>query len=436
MAEFDSGLDSGPDSDRDVEVVRHIANASAGLQKRLGELSAEIQLSLEEQIPDLRGDARVMELLGPSVESNVDTLLRALRYAIPVKRVAVPAAALEYARRLAQHGVPVQALVRAYRLGQHRMNELVFAEVRTLDIHEPDRYTVLEAMTATLFEYIDWITQQVIVVYEDERERWLETQNSVRAMRIRDVLAAHRPVDVDATTTSIRYPLQWHHLAVVVWYPDTGAEADEIARLQKFLRELGQETGADAAPLFVAADRTSGWGWLPYRAGVPGVEELARRYGAARRDAPSMAIGTLRGGVEGFRRSHRQAESAHHVALVAQQNEPSVICASDPGLSVAALLGGDIADSRAYVVNTLGALAADTDADARLRETLKVFLDCGSSYKHAAEEMNLHFNTVKYRIGRAVARRGREISSADRLAVEVALLICHWYGSAVLGPAE
>jgi hypothetical protein len=35
------------------------------------------------------------------------------------------------------------------------------------------------------------------------------------------------------------------------------------------------------------------------------------------------------------------------------------------------------------------------------------------------EELNLHFNSVKYRVGRAVARRGREIGS-DRLDVELA----------------
>jgi DNA-binding PucR family transcriptional regulator len=65
--------------------------------------------------------------------------------------------------------------------------------------------------------------------------------------------------------------------------------------------------------------------------------------------------------------------------------------------------------------------------------TLRVFLSCGASYKVAADELNLHFNSVKYRVGRAVARRGREIGS-DRLDVELALLACHWYGSAVLQP--
>jgi DNA-binding PucR family transcriptional regulator len=420
-----------PDVDGDVGVARHIANTAARLQERLAQLSSAIQLGLEDQIPELRGDARVMELHGPSVEGNVDTLLHALRYNIAVERVEAPTAALEYARRLAQHGVPLHALVRAYRLGQHRMNELVFAEVRTIDVPEPTRYAVLEAMTATLFEYIDWITQQVIVVYEDERERWLEDQNSLRAMRVRDVLAAPRPVDVDAATTTIRYPLRWHHLAVVMWYPDTGTDADAIARLQRFLRELGQATGAAATPLFVAADRTCAWGWLPYRAATPAAEAEVRRFTAGKRDAPDIAIGTMRSGVAGFRQSHREAERARRVALIAEGAEPTLICASDPGFSVAALLGADVTDTRAWVAGTLGALAAHTDNDARLRETLRVFLGCGSSYKQAAEELNLHFNTVKYRVGRAIARRGRGIGS-DRLDIELALLTCHWYGAAVL----
>ena len=49
------------------------------------------------------------------------------------------------------------------------------------------------------------------------------------------------------------------------------------------------------------------------------------------------------------------------------------------------------------------------------------------------EALNLHFDSVKYRVGRAVARRGREITG-DRLDVELALLVCHWYGGAVLQP--
>ena len=418
--------------DSDVEVSRHVAETAERLHNRLAELSSLMHRSLEDQIPELPEDERLTELLGASVEGNVDTILRALRYDIAVERVEAPTAALEYARRLAQHGVPVNALVRAYRLGQRLMNELVFAEVRALDISEKMRYAVIETITATLFEYIDWISQQVVVAYEDERERWLENQNSLRALRVREVLAATKTIDVDATSTSIRYPLRWHHLGLVMWYPDASTDGNELARLQRFLRELGEATGAAEGALFAAADRTCGWGWLPYRASNADAAAKVRQFTLSRPDSPSVAIGTVASGIEGFRQSHREAENARRVALVGKR-EPTVIAATDPGVSIAALLNRDVADTRAWVAKVLGDLAGDDENDARLRETLRIYLGCGSSYKLAAEQLNLHFNTVKYRVGRAVARRGSEIEN-DRLDIELALLICHWYGAVVLQP--
>ena len=419
--------------DSDVGVSDYVAEVAGRLQGSVAGVSSELRRSLEEQIPELRGDPALVELLGTSVEGNVDTLLHALRYDIAVERVEAPTGALEYARRLAQHGVPVNALVRAYRLGQRFMNEAVFAELRTIDIPESRRVEVIEAITATMFGYIDWMSQQVVAVYEDERERWLENQNSLRALRVREVLAANKAIDVDAATTSIRYPLRWHHLGLIMWYPELGTEGDDLARLQGFVRELGEAAGAGAGPLFVPADRSCGWGWLPYRAAATDAVEKARRFALTRPDSPSVAIGTMGSGIEGFRRSHREAEEARGVAIVRERREPTVIAASDPGLSVVARMGGDVVNTRDWVAAVLGDLAGDNENDARLRDTLRMYLACGSSYKVAAEELNMHFNSVKYRVGRAVARRGREIGS-DRLEVELALLASHWYGSAVLQP--
>ena len=415
----------------DLDIGPFVAKIGSRLNDRLADLSRFIRDSLEDEIPELRGDARLVELLGASVEGNVDTLLHALRHDIAVERVEAPTAALEYARRLAQHGVPVNALVRAYRLGQRRMNEVVFREVRETEVPAEMCVSVLEAITATLFEYIDWISQQVVEVYEDERERWLENQNSVRAVRVREVLAGKKAVDVDAATESIRYPLRWHHLAVVMWYPDANSEGDELARLQRFARELGQGASAGAVPLFVAADRTSAWAWLPYRSAPNDPVATVRQFAQKRPDCPSVAIGTLGAGVDGFRWSHRAAEAAREVAVAGERPEPTVVAASDPGLSAAALIGGDVSGTRQWVHDVLGDLSADTESDARLRDTLRVFLRSGSSYKQAAEELDLHFNSVKYRVGRAVTRRGRPIAD-DRLDVELALLICHWYGPTVL----
>ncbi|MEE6167685.1 MULTISPECIES: helix-turn-helix domain-containing protein [unclassified Mycolicibacterium] len=420
--------------DNHVDVSRHVAETASRLNERLGAVSADIRHSLEEDIPELRGDAGVVELLGASVEGNVDTILRALRDDIAVQQVEAPAAALEYARRLAQYGVPVNALVRAYRLGQRRVTELVTDEVRALDIDPSTRFAVMDAIGATLFEYIDWISQQVVVVYEDERERWLENQNNVRALRVREVLAGEKAIDIDAATTSIGYPLRWHHLALVMWYPDLGAEAGELVRLQRFLRELAQAAQAAASPLFVAADRVTGWAWLSYRAAAPDAVSTVRQFALARPDSPSVTIGTMAPGLEGFRISHREAEGARRVAIAGGARVPAVVAAADAGLSLAALLAGNIVDACEWVSKVLGDLAVDSENDARLRETLHIYLRGGCSYTGAADELGMHFNSVKYRVGRAVARRGRPID-ADRLDVEVALVLCKWYGTAVLRPS-
>jgi DNA-binding PucR family transcriptional regulator len=85
------------------------------------------------------------------------------------------------------------------------------------------------------------------------------------------------------------------------------------------------------------------------------------------------------------------------------------------------------------VGEVLGPLATDSDNDAMLRETLALFLRERGSYKAAAEQLHLHVNSVKYRIQRAIQRRGRPIPD-DRLDVELALLVCQWFGAVVLSP--
>ncbi|MDT5080824.1 MAG: hypothetical protein QOJ80_5461, partial [Mycobacterium sp.] len=73
--------------DTDVDVSLYVAEIGSRLQQRLGDLSSEMRRSLEDDIPELRGDAGLGELLGASVQGNVDTILRALRYDIALEHV-------------------------------------------------------------------------------------------------------------------------------------------------------------------------------------------------------------------------------------------------------------------------------------------------------------------------------------------------------------
>ena len=78
-------------------------------------------------------------------------------------------------------------------------------------------------------------------------------------------------------------------------------------------------------------------------------------------------------------------------------------------------------------------LAMDSERQARLRETARVFLQTGGSYTATAEQLYLHRNTAQYRVQKAEELRGRPFREG-RLDVELALLACHWLGSVVLQP--
>ncbi|MEZ0362985.1 PucR family transcriptional regulator [Mycobacterium sp. pUA109] len=414
----------------DAVVAEAAATVVGRLYDKLGDITADIQQLVVTEISELRGDAQLLQLLADTAAASVEAFFSSIRHGIPVKHLEPPTPALEYARRLAQREVSVNALTRAYRLGHRATLRIVIDEIRAAELDPALGLAVYDLMEGVSFEYVDQISQQVVASYQDERDRWLANRNNMRVLQVRELLAGG-DIDADAMTTALRYPLQRHHLAVVIWCPES-YERGEPVSLERFVQKLGETLGARDLSLFVPVDRVTGWGWIPL-SGNAAPTALTRLRAALEKstDAPWVAAGNPLPGVAGFRRSHQQAQDARTVAIAAGSAARRMTTASDPGLAVAALLGRNVAAASALVAEVLGPLAAATDGDERLRETLRVFLRNGSSYTAAAEELHLHHNSVKYRVQRAVERRGRPISD-DRLDVEVALLLCEWFGAAVL----
>lgn len=400
------------------------------LRENLAEPVGLIQRRIIADIGELRTDPQLLELLRSSVAGNVETVLTVIRYGIDIERVEPPTAALEYARRVAQHGIAVSALVRAYRLGQQEMLARVLKEIRDIDLEQDLGLLVYDTISTVSFGYIDWISQQVTDTYETERERWLEHRNSVRAVRIREVLGNDDDVDLDSAERALGYPLRGTHLALIGWTSEGDFAGDELLRLERFTRAVADALQLRGAPLFIAEDRVSAWAWLPLHAGLSDPVGAVRAIAEKSSPAISLALGTVDSGLAGFRRSHHRACDARRVAAAAPSS-PRITTAGDPGVAVAALLGENVANTRRWVHDTLGPLASDTEADARLRETLRVFLQRGSSYTAAAEQLVLHPNSVRYRVARAVERRGLPIAD-DRIDVELALLACRHFQQAVL----
>jgi len=92
-------------------------------------------------------------------------------------------------------------------------------------------------------------------------------------------------------------------------------------------------------------------------------------------------------------------------------------------MSLEVMLTHSREEPRRFVAQQLGDLAAEDKSVARLRETLRVFLEENGSFQNAAERLGVHKNTVAYRIRRAeellghgVRERQLELQTALRLA--------------------
>src|SRR4051794_41961278 len=94
-----------------------MAGVAAAVSRRVAAVSEQVYEVILREIPELRDDQTVLDLLSSSVHSNVGTCLQIMRHQIDLSAVRAPAAALEYARRRAQRGTSLTALLRAYRLG-------------------------------------------------------------------------------------------------------------------------------------------------------------------------------------------------------------------------------------------------------------------------------------------------------------------------------
>jgi hypothetical protein len=187
------------------------SEVTAALAPRALEMSADIYQLIVREIPQLRSDKRILQLLEASVGENVATVLHILQHSIDLENVHTPAAAEEYARRLAQRGVPIAALLRAYRVGSARFEDWCLQELGRRTDNAAVVSTAGLRIATVLASYIDKVSEEVVSAYESEKENWLRNQSVARAARVRALLR-NEPVDVDSFEAILGYRLRQRHL--------------------------------------------------------------------------------------------------------------------------------------------------------------------------------------------------------------------------------
>ncbi|MFD7009787.1 PucR family transcriptional regulator, partial [Rhodococcus jostii] len=179
-------------------------------------------------------------------------------------------------------------------------------------------------------------------------------------------------------------------------------------------------------PLTLPAGTSTLWAWF----GTDSDPALDKLRDALTRAQPNVrvAVGPTQPGITGFRRSH---DAALTIQRLLSGHPSGARLALYRDLEVTALAAQNPDRAADFVATTLGPLAADTPSAARLRETLRVFLDEADNAPRAAVRLHTHRNTVLQRVARATELLGHP-PGERRLALELALELAHQIGPRVL----
>ncbi|MFE3059999.1 PucR family transcriptional regulator [Nocardia sp. NPDC059239] len=351
------------------------------------------------------------------------------------EEIDAPLAAIEYARRLAQRGISMGTLLRAYRIGQTASVHRLLQEIG----RRTDDPELLSAAAIRINErssvHIDRVSQQVTAAYEHERDQWAHSRMAARVAQTAELLAK-ADTDIDVAERVLGYRLRRSHIGVMAWIDgDGGRPVDgNPINLERTVVDLAARLECPARPLCVLHDETTLWAWLPWDDRMLFDSELVGRAVRSAGAKVQLAVGDPAGGVDGFRLTHQQASAAHLVASTADVGHREwVTFYSDVG--AVALLCVDLESARSWLESVLGGLAVDTPTNARLRESLRIFLAAGGGFAAAAQQLAIHRNTVQYRLRQAEQVRGRPVREG-RLDLELALEVCRRLGGVVLASAQ
>lgn len=401
------------------------------------ELNSVVVRRIVGEVPALGGSPAAVELLR---RGNEATTLRALFTLVDGPAAAPPTdeAILEGIHEFVHRAVPLERVLHGVRVGHAATTEaflracagLVDAEVAVDEV---------TAISRELFSYVDDLSDTMIRAYLVEHEVWSTSAAAARADIVRSLLSG------DATTTDVGeasrvlgYDLRRTHEAVVVWSDAPNGSSTLQAAATEALRARGATT---TLVVPVASGRLWAWGTVPSDGTVP--SEGTRRTGswetiaeALSRQRTQAAFGTPGGGVEGFRRSHREAQRGERVERLRREaGRVPRHATAYADVAAIALLATDLDAAGDFVRRELGGLATRGASMEALRTTLYHYIGAERSLVDVARRLHVARGTVTYRVKRAqeVLRHGLD---DRRFALHTALALAEELGDAVLLPRD
>jgi DNA-binding PucR family transcriptional regulator len=398
-----------------------LAEIADRVEADLDSVVAEMDRAIMGTIPALATDVAIAAEASASTRANVRRYLAVARRAADPPPPDVPPEALDVARTVVRRGIESDAIYQAYRRGQQTLWRRWMKVAEQVATSGTELADVLNVSLDLLFYYADEVLGRVIAEAQREREQVLGGALARRAEVIRLILDG-APLEITAASRRLGHDLRRHHTALVLW---TETAESQQGALEATALALAHAAGA-RRPLTFTAGTTTLWAWIgsdaPLATGsftkrLPDTDPHVR-----------IAVGPTRRGIGGFRRSHEAALTVHRLLV---RNPEGGRIATYEELEITALAAQDEQRATDFIAATLGPLADNTASAARLRETLRVFLEEAENAPRTAVRLHTHRNTILQRIARATELLGYA-PGERRLAVELALELRRRLGHPVL----
>jgi sugar diacid utilization regulator/GAF domain-containing protein len=273
--------------------------------------------------------------------------------------------------------------------------------------------------------------------------RVVAAQLDARTALVRELIAdGPDRARLTSSAASLGVHLDGHQIAVVV-APGDGVDsgidparlASDLSALLGHEQVLATETRAETV-LFVSVASA-----VEARAAVCSVKDtLERLLDAAAPDRQlSVGVSSAAPGAGGFARAYREArEVAKCVAAIDAPNHSiHVLAADDLGPARLLLARGNREEIDRFVTQVLGPVLDDGEAGVEMLRTLQCFFEEGRSARRSAVRLDVHENTVRYRLTRFRALTALDVAADpnDQLSVQVALLVLLLRGGATVAAA-
>ncbi len=341
------------------------------LRSRHSEIEEAVYSRIQRDVPNSIGDEspEYHEALPATVASVLDYAMNAIECGEDSEPI--PPAVAAQARRGARAGVSPGTIQRRYFVGYRVFGEFVTQEIEHLELLNSGQ------VVHHLHRAQEALLEHLAAAIEHEYHQEQDSIGGFRRSAIVQRLLSGEPVE-PAELAELDYEIDaYWHLGLI----SSGLSTEDIAQT------LGRPQGCKILCVQLN-DRVFTWLGAQDASSTEG-EHLS----VTGRSGVALAIGEPGRGFDGWRLTHQQARAAFAVALRRPQQ---VARYADSRLLAAALQNETLARSLAQ--KYLGPLRSQSDGGAKLRHTLRTYIDSECNATSTAHGLQIGRHTVESRV--------------------------------------